>query len=955
LKKLLVSLFLTLFALAQTQGQESEFYKKPTNTAEYWRALTFEINVGKYEIAAAHLHNLVLSNPKDADLLIIESKDGLAAFLRLRNVERWSVNKEAEKDARADVEKLIQMVNDALKKELGDPVRIAKFARNLTATPEEAAFAIKELVRSGVEAVPILIEMLRSDQPAAQRAAILDMIPYFDSNVVPAWIACLDVNDVALKMDLLDALRKRKDYLTFPARVETDLTPNLWYFSAPLAKNPELLRKKAREMLLGLLDRDPNADRVEDHRLPQWRLAQFTRQFLEHQKRFTGNDQATVWKWDGAHPVAATMSFADAEEYYGLRFGRWALEIQADYPEAQKAFLTLALEKQFARSGADAPLIKSSPSLYAVLASAPFELLSDLTETYLREKRVLLATALLQAIGDRNEVKAARPSDKPGAPGAADGYRPSLLLKALEYPDRRVRFAAVDAMLKAPNPQVQARGATIVKVLAGQLQADTPEDAGKPHALIGDPDRLRAEMLAGVVRRAGYRVDIIATGRDLMRRLQDKADIDLVILDHHIVYPMFADTLAQLRADVRTSGLPVAVVASGDQSATAHPITLLGRLAALVAASEHLNLYRDQEVIDDPRRDAAANRFKKRLDTLRQLVESAGIRVSPDVADRLEYLVYMTTLPEIDVPPELRRTRLVVSPDERDDRMRALQNDPKHGHIAATESPFANTRDLTPALAVILARYELALPQDVLDLAKPYWQVLQYGYRDAKSNRVLQEPLPAVAIKNIEAETRAKRLTRGFQRLRVIPEVFTEEALKEELQGLVAQQDPKQMEADRKANGKAALEWLRKMAVGELKGYPVADAAATLRQALRNPELTTLALDVVARLAGPEAQQDIANVVLGMQGPEIQVQAADALIRHIQERGKMISDPQRMLLIEKAASEPDPLVKGRLQALRGILQPDAKATGQRLLDFTPGPAPKEMKEEPKDKKDDPKN
>ena len=38
-----------------TPGQDREFYKQPTNVPEYWKALQFEIAVGKYEIAAAHL------------------------------------------------------------------------------------------------------------------------------------------------------------------------------------------------------------------------------------------------------------------------------------------------------------------------------------------------------------------------------------------------------------------------------------------------------------------------------------------------------------------------------------------------------------------------------------------------------------------------------------------------------------------------------------------------------------------------------------------------------------------------------------------------------------------------------------------------------------------------------------------------------------------------------------
>ena len=52
-------------------------------------------------------------------------------------------------------------------------------------------------------------------------------------------------------------------------------------------------------------------------------------------------------------------------------------------------------------------------------------------------------------------------------------------------------------------------------------------------------------------------------------------------------------------------------------------------------------------------------------------------------------------------------------------------------------------------------------------------------------------------------------------------------------------------------------------------------------------------------------------------------------------RTKMISEPQQQLLLDKLATEADPVVKIRLLSLRGILQPDFKDTGTRLKDFTP--------------------
>jgi len=933
--------------ISDGRAQDSEFYKKPTTPTEFWRALQFEISVGKFEIAAGHLRGLLDIKPTDPQLLELEAKDGLTTFLRLRNVERWSRNKETEKEARDNVEKLIAMMSVALKNELADPVRIARFAKNLSETPEEAAFALKELTRSGVAAIPVLIDLLRGNQPALQRAAILNALPSFDIAVVPALVASLDAPEATLKLELLDSLRKRGDFLTLSSKAETDLLPYLWYFSAPMPRHPEELQAKAKLMLAVLLDRDPAAERIVEQRLPQWQLTELAKTFLDHKARFNAPEQVTFWRFDGQKPVPTVASIADAEEYYGLRYARWALEIQEDYAPAQKTFVTLAMDKHFARAGTDQPLMKSSPALYAVLATAPYELLNDLAEQYLREKRVPLAVAVLQAIGDRSETKAARPSD--AEPPKPNEFKPSLLLKAMDYPDRRVRFAAVDAMLRAPGAPVHQRTSAIVKILAGELQAGDADDKGKPRALIGDADRIRADMLAGVMRQAGFHVEVARTGRELMRRLQTRADIDLIVLDHHLPYPMFADTLAQVRADFRSAALPVLVMASPDQPTTAHPITLMGRLAALAAADEHTNFLRTQQVREDTRRESPAERYKHRTEIIRQKLEAAGIRVSADVEDRIEYLVSLTApVAEFPVKVELEETRLKLNQVDRLNRLMALQSDPRRGHILPNEPPFANTLGLTAALADVVARYEIGLTPEVVELAAVYWRIVQEGQKD-KEGKYLQPPLPGVALRHPDIEARAKMLSRGFPRVRVIPEVFTEMAFRDEIKDFIAVQDPKQVEVDRKANAKAAMEWLRKMAVGEVTGYPVIDAETTLREALRNPEIVSLAIDAVARLPGKEAQQDIANVILGSMEAPIRDKAGEALIRHIQQRGSMLSGPQKTLLLEKAIAEADPAVKSRLLALRGIIQPSAKETGGRLRDFVPAPPaePMEKKEEPK--------
>src|SRR5205823_181487 len=129
---------------------------------------------------------------------------GVAAILRLRNIRPWAVvqpfdekpylaeiakleaaHEEPERIARVradmerakkgradaialneqankDVDTLIRLVTNAVRKALADPVRIRRYVANLSATPEERAYSLKELFRSGEAAAPYLLEALRN-------------------------------------------------------------------------------------------------------------------------------------------------------------------------------------------------------------------------------------------------------------------------------------------------------------------------------------------------------------------------------------------------------------------------------------------------------------------------------------------------------------------------------------------------------------------------------------------------------------------------------------------------------------------------------------------------------------------------------------------------------------------------------------------------------------------------
>src|SRR5262249_32362472 len=156
---------------------------------------------------------------------------------------------------------------------------------------------------------------------------------------------------------------------------------------------------------------------------------------------------------------------SQAEEYYGLRFAKQALDLDPAYEPAQIAFLSLALEKANERAGLDQPLEKGSPEIVNLLRSVNPELVTAVLDRALNDHRTAVALGAVRALGDLREARAANPK----------GQQPPVLVRALSYPDRRVQIAAADALLHFPTVPPEAKS-RIIEVLRRALLSDaTPK------------------------------------------------------------------------------------------------------------------------------------------------------------------------------------------------------------------------------------------------------------------------------------------------------------------------------------------------------------------------------------------------------------------------------------------------------------------------------------------------
>ena len=115
------------------------------------------------------------------------------------------------------------------------------YIKNLHATPEENAYAMKELAKSGAAVVPYLIDALRKSDPD-ERVRLLDALQRLGPDTIEPMIAALDSNDPPLQVDLIRIFMK-------PARRRIeDVVPYLWFLAGSPAQ-PDDVRRQATEAL----------------------------------------------------------------------------------------------------------------------------------------------------------------------------------------------------------------------------------------------------------------------------------------------------------------------------------------------------------------------------------------------------------------------------------------------------------------------------------------------------------------------------------------------------------------------------------------------------------------------------------------------------------------------------------------------------------------------------------
>ncbi|HKB39163.1 MAG TPA: hypothetical protein VKD72_22175, partial [Gemmataceae bacterium] len=337
----------------------------------------------------------------------------------------------------------------------------------------------------------------------------------------------------------------RRDLLLLKAQ-GIDIAPFLWPLASPLERS-DVVRTKARA-ILALLNNLDTPDKLPP---PKEALTAEAERYYYHRVRFTDPKQVPIWRYRG-RPIVELINLpaSTAEEYYGLRFARQALDIDPRYEPAQIIFLSLVLDKGHGPPSNDRPLGVLKPSVQELLTRISPDLLTTVLDRAMRDERTRVVLGAVKALGDLADVRAIQPGQQGESP----------LVRALHYGDRRVQMAVVDSLLRIPGVTSTQVAARIVQILREALLVEAAASE-RPRVLVALSDENFRNEVARTAQAIGMDPVVAATGRDVLRRLKAKSDIDAIVIDSVLPNPGLASLLAQLRADQSVRRLPVLLAA----------------------------------------------------------------------------------------------------------------------------------------------------------------------------------------------------------------------------------------------------------------------------------------------------------------------------------------------------------------------------------------------------------
>lgn len=440
-----------------------------------------------------------------------------------------------------EAKQLADAVMAAINQRLQDPKRLEQLIRQLGDPSAEmrgaAMVGLREARGAAVAALlGVLADPARKSEHAVARAALVAMGP----EAIGPLLGVLQGSDPKLTVQAIQVL------------TALEVRGAAIYMLAPLLReksDPEL-RAVAGAALLRLVGKTPSPE-MAVRLLTERATAYFDR---SQPVRADLDGQVELWHWDAVAKQCTPTRYdaADAALILAAQLARDAYALAPEDPDVRRLYLTTALEAEAYRIGLDKPMPETGGTAAAEAATFGPPVLEGVLDYAMAGDHIGAAIAAARMLGRTGMA----------AELLYQGEKPTVLVRAARHPDRRVRMAACEAIVRL-KPAELFPGASYVP----ETLAQAAGSSGSRRVLLGGLHTEALNKMVGAMASLGFEVDTVTTGRELVRAATTSPDYELALIQTSIDEPTVDFLVQQLRHDYRSATLRVGLLARTDDFA----------------------------------------------------------------------------------------------------------------------------------------------------------------------------------------------------------------------------------------------------------------------------------------------------------------------------------------------------------------------------------------------------
>jgi len=416
---------------------------------ENWNDFLHYTAIGRFDLAETYAEQIIESQADPTELLSLaeENAPGYRLLLKMQ----------ADSDQLREVAgKILDLIEEGRYIRRTDPKIIAQEIKRLSTTIRGRIAAEEHLKNAGEYAVPYMLAAMADESRENEFAYITEALPKIGRSAIRPLVAALQMDDVAVKIEVIRALGKIGYYEPLPYLkliIDSDSSEEQLKVQATHAIeqiDADALKIPASELFFTLAEKYYNQD-----------------DSLMSPAEY---DFANVWFWDKDKQslIRREVDKRYFDEMMTMRNCEWALKTDAGIGKA----IGLWIASFFRAESVGVPMPDyfdaghADARTYATTAGA--EYLHQALERALNDEDAYVALGVVEALAVNAGEKSLL-------------YRVGTeqpLAKALSFSDRKVRYSAAIAFAEA-NPVTEFTGSSlIVENLAAAILQEGSEELG---------------------------------------------------------------------------------------------------------------------------------------------------------------------------------------------------------------------------------------------------------------------------------------------------------------------------------------------------------------------------------------------------------------------------------------------------------------------------------------------